>query len=96
MASGSSRGKGPRRGGRGQAGFWPYVIAVGAATVVAAVLIVVLVLSAGGNGDGGDGGDGEDGRVFLPSPIPTEIAQEGHLLGSPGASVTVIEYTDFQ
>lgn len=72
---------------------WPYVVAVGGAAVVAAVFIVVLVLSTGGNGDGGDGGDRP---VILPSPIPTGIAQEGHLLGSAGAPVTLIEYADFQ
>lgn len=93
MAPGSRREKGPRRGRRGQAGLWPYVVAVGGAAVVAAVFIVVLVLSAGGNGDGGDGGDRP---VILPSPIPTGIAQEGHLLGSAGAPVTLIEYADFQ
>ena len=91
MASGSRRKKGSRRGGRGQAGFWPYVIAVGAAAVVVAVLIVLL--SRGGGGGDGDGGDRS---VILPSPRPTEIAQEGHLLGSPGAAVTLIEYADFQ
>lgn len=91
MASGSSRGKGSRRGGRSQIGLWPYVIAVGAAAVVVAVLIVLL--SRGGDGDGGDGGDRP---VILPSPISTEIAQEGHLLGSLGAPVTLIEYADFQ
>ncbi len=91
MASGSRRKKGSRRGGRGQVGFWPYVIAVGVAAVVVAVLIVLLIR--GGDGDGGDGGDRS---VILPSPRPTEIAQEGHLLGSPGAVVTLIEYADFQ
>jgi hypothetical protein len=91
MASGSSRGKGPRRGGRGQVGLWPYLIAGGAAAAVVAVLIVLL--SRGGNGDGGGGGGGP---VILPSPRPTEIAQDGHLLGSPGAEVTLIEYSDFQ
>lgn len=70
---------------------WPYVITVGAAAVVVALLIVVL--SGGGGGDGGDGGDGP---VVLPSPRPTEIAQDGHLLGSLGAAVTLIDYTDFQ
>ncbi len=69
----------------------PYVIAVGAAAVVVAVLIVLLIR--GGDGDGGDGGDRS---VILPSPRPTEIAQEGHLLGNPGAAVTLIEYADFQ
>jgi protein-disulfide isomerase len=71
------------------------MIAVGAGAVVAAVFIVALVLSSGGNGDGGNGG-GADGPVILPSPRPTEIAQDGHLLGSAGAPVTIIEYTDFQ
>ncbi len=91
MASGSRREKGPRRGGRGQAALWPYVIAVGVAAVVVAVLIVLLIR--GGDGDGGDGGDRS---VILPSPRPMEIAQEGHLLGNPGAAVTLIEYADFQ
>jgi len=93
MALGSRKGKGPRRGRRGQAGLWSYVIAVVAAAVVATVLIVVIVLSLGGDGDGGGG---VDGPVILPSPRPTDIAQEGHLLGSAGAAVTVIEYGDFQ
>ena len=91
MARGFRREKGPRRGGRGQAALWPYVIAVGVAAVVVAVLIVLLIR--GGDGDGGDGGDRS---VILPSPRPTEIAQEGHLLGNPGAAVTLIEYADFQ
>jgi hypothetical protein len=94
MARRSSTRKGPKRGGGGQVGLWPYVIAVGAAAIVVAVLI--LVLSGSGDGDGGDGGNGGDGSVVLPSPRPTEIAQEGHLLGSPAAEVTLIEYADFQ
>ncbi len=91
MARGSGRKKGPRRGGRSQVGLWPYAVAVGVAAVVVAVLIVVS--TGGGDGDGGGGGDGD---IILPSPRPTEIAQEGHLLGSPGAEVTLIEYADFQ
>jgi hypothetical protein len=91
MARGSRREKRPRRGSRSQAGLWPYAIAVGVAAVVVAVLIVVL--SGGGDGDGGEGGSAS---VILPSPRPTEIAQEGHLLGSAAAPVTVIEYSDFQ
>jgi len=70
---------------------WRYVIAVGLAAVVVAVLIALL--ARGGDGDGGDGGDRP---VILPSPRPADIAQEGHLLGSPAAPVTVIEYADFQ
>jgi hypothetical protein len=89
MTRGSRKREGPRRGGGGQAGLWPYVIAFGAAAVVVAVLIVVL-------SGGGDGGDGGGRSVILPSPRPTEIAQEGHVLGNPGASVTLIEYLDFQ
>jgi hypothetical protein len=91
MARESKRAKESRRGGRGQVGFWPYAITLGAAAVVVAVLIVLL--TRGGDGDGGDGGGGS---VILPSPRPTEIAQEGHLLGSAAAPVTVIEYSDFQ
>ena len=91
MPRGSRREKRPRRGGRGQAALWPYVITAGVAAVVVAVLIVLLSL--GGDGDGGDGGDRP---VILPSPRPAEIAQEGHLLGDPGAVVTLIEYADFQ
>ncbi len=91
MASRSRREKRPRRGGRRQAALWPYVIAVGVAAVVVVVLIVLQ--SRGGDGGGGDGGDRS---VILPSPRPTEIAQEGHLLGNPGATVTLIEYADFQ
>ncbi len=93
MAAGSTREKGPRRGRRGQAGLRPYAIAVVTAAVVATVLIVVLVLSLG---DDGDGGGAADGPVVVPSPRPTDIAREGHLLGSAGAPVTVIEYGDFQ
>jgi hypothetical protein len=93
MAAGSRREKKRGRGRRGQAGFWPYVVALGGAAVVAAVCIVVLVLRAGGSGDGGGG---VDRPVILPSPIPRGIAQEGHLLGSAGAPVTLIEYADFQ
>jgi hypothetical protein len=92
MASGSRRKKGSRRGGRGQVGFWPYVIAVSVAAVVVAVLIVLLIRGGGGDGDGGGG----DGRVILPSPRPAGIAEEGHLLGDPSAAVTLIEYADFQ
>lgn len=91
MARSSSRRKGPRRGGGGHVGLWPYAIAIGAATIVVAVMIVLV--TRGGDGDGGGGGDGE---VILPSPRPTEIAQEGHLLGDPGAEVTLIEYADYQ
>lgn len=93
MAAGSTREKGPRRGRRGQAGLRPYAIAVVTAAVVATVLIVVLVLSLG---DDGDGGGAADGSVVVPTPRPTDIAREGHLLGSAGAPVTVIEYGDFQ
>lgn len=91
MAPASRREKRPKRGGRSQLGLWPYAITVGVAAVVVVALIVLL--TRGGDGDGGDGGDGS---VILPDPIPTEIAQDGHLLGNPGAAVTLFEYTDFQ
>ncbi len=68
--------------------FRRYLIALSAAS--AAVAVVIVVLARGGD-DGGGGGP-----VVLPSPRPADIAQEGHVLGSADAPVTVIEYADFQ
>lgn len=88
-----TRGSGGTRRGRargGRAGLWPYLIGVGIAGGVVTVLIVVAALARGGDGDGGGG------PVVVPSPRPTGIAQEGHVLGSAGAPVTVIVYADFQ
>jgi len=56
------------------------------------VLIVVAALTRGGGGGAGGG----EGSVIVPSPRPTEIARQGHLLGNANAPVTLIEYADFQ
>jgi len=58
--------------------------------------VVTVLISVGAltRGDGGGGGGG--GPVVLPSPRPTGIAREAHVLGSPDAPVTVLEYADFQ
>jgi hypothetical protein len=91
MSPPGRRQKGSRRGGRSGSRFWPYIISTGVGVVIAALLIGLLAL----RGDGGGGGGG-GGPVILPSPRPTDIAQDGHLLGSAGAPVTIIEYADFQ
>ncbi len=80
----------PRRRRRPLTKLGPYLIAVGVAAVVVAVLIVAGALSRGG--DGGAGG----GPVILPSPRPPDTARDGHVLGNADAPVTVIEYADFQ
>ena len=88
MARDSKRGTGSNRARRVR--FRRYVIAISAAAAVVLTLIVVATLVDGGD-DGGGGGP-----VVLPSPRPADIAQEGHVLGSADAPVTVIEYADFQ
>ncbi len=88
MARDSKRGERRERGRGGAVRFRRYLIALSAASAAVAVAIVLL---ARGGDDGGGGGP-----VVLPSPRPADIAQEGHVLGSANAPVTVIEYADFQ
>ncbi len=88
MARDSKRGTDSDRAGRAR--LRRYVIAISAAVVVVLALILVATLVDGGDDDGGGG------PVVLPSPRPADIAQEGHVLGSANAPVTVIEYADFQ
>jgi len=92
MARGSGKGRrhGRRRDHGSEARFRRYLIAVGVAAVVVAVVIVVAALARGGDGGGGGG------PLVVPSPRPAGLAQEGHVLGSASAPVTIIEYLDFQ
>jgi hypothetical protein len=86
MAKKSKTRSGRDRGGAVR--FRRYLIALSAASV--AVAVVIVLLARGGDDDGGGG------PVVLPSPRPADIVQDGHLLGSADAPVTVIEYADFQ
>jgi hypothetical protein len=90
MARGSRKRKELRRERRPLARPGPYLIAAAVAAVAVVVLIVAGALSRGG--DGGAGG----GPVILPNPRPAGLEEEGHLLGSAAAPVTIVEYADFQ
>ena len=56
----------------------------------AAVLALFVIVS------GLIGGDTKDPPIVVPVPRPAGLAQEGHVLGAPGAPVTITEYADFQ
>ena len=66
-----------------------WVYAAGAAGS-AAVLALFVIAS------GLIGGETEDAPIVVPVPRPPGLAQEGHVLGSPSAPVTITEYADFQ
>ena len=66
-----------------------WVYAAGAAGG-AAILALVVIAS------GLIGGDTKDPPIVVPVPRPAGLAQEGHVLGSPSAPVTITEYADFQ
>ena len=76
-----------KRTRRAYARWWVY--AAGAAGG-AAVLALFVILS------GVIGGETEDPPIVVPVPRPAGLAQEGHVLGSPNAPVTITEYADFQ
>ena len=66
-----------------------WVYAAGAAGGVAVLALFVIV-------SGLVGGDTEDPPIVMPDARPASLAQEGHVLGSSSAPVTIIEYADFQ
>jgi protein-disulfide isomerase len=70
---------------------WLYAGAAGLAVVIAAVLIVVSVTG---------GGSDSDASVSVAGPeveqLLTGIPQDGNVLGSPDASVTLVEFADPQ
>ena len=85
MAPNAGKGRRSRRGGKGRIRWWIY--AAGAVVGVAA-LAFFLVLT---------GRDPEEvSPVAVPSPKPAGLAQEGRLLGSASAPVSIVEYADFQ
>ena len=63
---------------------------------LAGVTVVAVAVSLGALTLWDGGGDGGVGPVILPSPLPTEIPREGHVLGRADAPVTLVEYADFQ
>ena len=88
MAPNAGKGRRSRHGGRQRTRWWIYapVVAVGAAALA-------LFLALGGL----TGGDPEEvSPVAVPSPKPAGLAQEGRLLGSASAPVSIVEYADFQ
>jgi hypothetical protein len=88
MAPNAGKGRRSRRGGKRRIRWWIY--AAGAAVGVAA-LAFFLTLA------GLTGGDPEEvSPVVVPSPKPAGLAQEGRLLGSASAPVSIVEYADFQ
>lgn len=61
---------------------------------IAAVAVVVLVISIAALARSGGGGYSE--TIVVPTPRPGGVAQDGYVLGSADAPVTVVEYMDFQ
>jgi len=78
----------PNKGRRRAYTRWS-VYAVGMAGGAAVLALSVIV-------SGLIGGDTEDPPVVVPVARPAGLAQEGHVLGSPSAPVTITEYADFQ
>ena len=78
----------PIKGRRGAYSRW-WIYAAGAAVGAAALALFVVV-------SGLIGGDTEDPPVVVPVARPAALAQEGHVLGSSSAPVTITEYADFQ
>ena len=66
-----------------------WVYAAGAAGGGAGLALFVIV-------GGLFGGDTKDPPIVMPVPRPAGLAQEGLVLGSPSAPVTITEYADFQ
>ena len=88
MAPNAGKGRRSRRGGTRRTRWWVY--AAGAAVGVAALAFFLVVA-------GLTGGDPEEvSPVVVPSPKPAGLAQEGRLLGSASAPVSIVEYADFQ
>ena len=67
-----------------------WVYAAGAAGGAAVLALFVIVSGLIG------GGDTKDPAIVVPVPRPAGLAQEGHVLGSASAPVTITEYVDFQ
>jgi hypothetical protein len=72
---------------RANTSWWVYGVAVAGGAAVLALFLFVSGLI---------GGDTEDPPVVVPAARPAGLAQEGHVLGSPSAPVTITEYADFQ
>ena len=66
-----------------------WVYAAGAAGGAAVITLFVIV-------SGLIGGETEDPPIVVPVPRPAGLAQEGRLLGSASAPVSIVEYADFQ
>jgi protein-disulfide isomerase len=75
--------------GRRRANTRRWVYGVGAAGGAAVLALLAIV-------GGLIGGDTEDPPIVVPAARPAGLAQEGHVLGSPSAPVTITEYADFQ
>ena len=67
--------------------WWVYAAGAAGGAAVMALFVIVSGLT---------GGETEDPSVVVPVPRPAGLAQEGHVLGSPSAPVTITEYADFQ
>ena len=76
-----------KRRRRTHARWW--FVAAGAAVGATALALFVIV-------SGLFGGDTKDPPIVMPVPRPAGLAQEGLVLGSPSAPVTITEYADFQ
>jgi protein-disulfide isomerase len=86
---GSVRKARPRRAKRQSSRNTPYII--GAIIAVGAVVTVVLI---GALARGGDGSP--SGAIVVPTERPAAVAEDGHTIGDPSATVTITEYLDFQ
>jgi len=88
MAPNAGKGRRSRRGGTRRIRWWVYAAGAGVGAAVMALFIFVSGLT---------GGDPEEvSPVVVPSPKPAGLAQEGRLLGSASAPVSIVEYADFQ
>jgi hypothetical protein len=88
MAPNAGKGRRSRREGSRRTPWWIY--ASGAAVGVSALALFLVLGGLTG------GGPEEDTPVAVPSPKPASLAQEGRLLGSASAPVSIVEYADFQ
>ena len=78
--------KGRRMGGA-HTRWWVYAAGAAGGAAVLALFVIVSGLI---------GGDTKDPPVVVPVPRPAGLAQEGRLLGSASAPVSIVEYADFQ
>ena len=82
-------GRGARKPPRRSPPLRPYFIGALVAVVAVGVLLGIGALTR-------DNGPSPDAEIIVPTPRPSDVTQDAHTYGDPGAPVTVQEYLDFQ